>query len=107
MGRILAPARINIKAVVILVVVMGVLGGGVVIGHYVRKRLVGNAALAAGKAALDEENWTEACKHLQRYLVRYPDDVPMLESYARANLLAQPRRPGNLVGAQSATSRIV
>ncbi|MCH7721426.1 MAG: tetratricopeptide repeat protein, partial [Planctomycetes bacterium] len=107
MRRNLTAARINVKAVVILVVVMGLVGGGVVIGHYVRKRAVADAALAAGKAALGEENWAEACTQLKLYLSKYPDDVDMLEAYGRANVVVRPREPGHIGAAMGGYRRLL
>ena len=88
--------RINVKAVVILLVVAGFLLGGAAVAYKVRKRIIANRALKAGKEALAQEDWAEACKQLKIYLERRPDDVPMLEEYAKANMSVQPLKPINV-----------
>ncbi|MFQ5413570.1 MAG: tetratricopeptide repeat protein [Phycisphaerae bacterium] len=101
------PARINIKVLAVLVVVTGLLCGGAVIGHYVRKRHTADRALAAGRAALARQDWPTACKHLKQYLYNYPDDVAMLEAYGRANLAVRPRERTNIAAAIAAYRRLL
>ncbi len=92
----LQPARINVKLLIILVGLMGVLGTSAVAGHYVRKRVLANRALAAGRAALEAEDWPNACKQLGKYLEKYPDDEDILRRYAEANLAVRPRDPKHI-----------
>ncbi|MEE9295008.1 MAG: tetratricopeptide repeat protein [Phycisphaerae bacterium] len=100
------PARINVKALIILVVVVGVLGVGAVGGHYIRKRVVAQRARTEGEELLQQEKWAEACKKLRRYLRQYPDDVEMLEVYAGANLAVRPRALENISAAIAAYRRL-
>ncbi len=97
--------RINIKALIILVLLAGVLLGGAAAGYKVRKRTVANRALAAGKAALEKQDWTEACKQLRQYLSQYPDDPEILVRYAEANLAVRPQETTNLQAAVGAFRR--
>jgi len=90
------PARVNVKAVVILVVLIAVLGGGALAAHQVRKRVMAKHALAAGQSALERGELEEACTQLKRYLGQYPDDVGILETYAQANLAVRPRTAANV-----------
>lgn len=98
---------INIKALVILVLVAGVLLGGAVGGYKIRKRMIANRALVAGKAALEQRNWPEACKRLKQYLSRYPDDPEMLARYAEANLAVRPVKAENIGAAIDAYRRFL
>ncbi len=100
-------ARINIKALVILATVTALLGVGAVVGHYVRKRMMANDALATGRAALKSQSWADACKHLRRYLKKYPDDVDVLEQYASANLAVRPRESFQIAAAIGAYRRLL
>ena len=50
------PARINVKALLILIIVVGVAGVGAVGVHFVQKRRMADRALAQGQAALAEHN---------------------------------------------------
>lgn len=97
-------ARVNIKVLVILVLVIGLVGGGAVVGHFVRKRMMVATALAEGKAALERKEWGEACKHLKLYLSKNPDDEEMMEAYADARLAIRPVEGSNL-GAAIGTLR--
>lgn len=101
------PARINVKALVALVLVVAVLLGGAVIGHQVRRRSIARQALAEGKAALAREDWAGACQHLKLYLSKYPDDQEMLGRYAEAHLAVQPRERENLGAALGAYRRLL
>jgi len=87
------PGRINLKALVILFSVMVLLMAAAYAGWKVRKRIIADRALVAGKAAVAAEDWVEACKQLRQYVVRYPDNVEVLKLYAEANLRVQPLEP--------------
>ena len=102
----LQRARINVKLLIILVGLMGVLGTSAVAGHYVRKRVLADRALAAGKAALDAEDWPDACKQLRKYLEKYPDDEEILRRYAEAHLAVRPRDPNHVGAALGAYRRL-
>jgi len=99
--------RVNIKVLVIVLIVLGVLGGGAVVGHFVRKRITADRAFAAGQAAFVKKDWTEAAKHLKRYLQKYPDDVPTLEQYCEANMSVRPVDPEHVGAAIGAYRRLL
>lgn len=101
------PARINVRAVIILLLVMGVLGVGAVGVHHVRKRVMAKQALAAGQAALQGDDLEEACRQLKRYLLQYPDDIEILETYARARLTVRPRTQEHVGAAIGAYRRLL
>lgn len=106
MGHIARHARINVKALIILVVTVGFLGVAAIGGHFIRKRVIAQRFLKTGTAALDREDWSEATKHLRHYLSSYPDDTEMLREYAEAQLLVRPREPENILQAIAAYRRI-
>ena len=107
MKRANRPARINVKALVILVLVVCLLAGGAAVGYKVRKRIVVQRALTAGKAALETENWEAACKHLRIYLSKHPGDATMLARYAEANLSVRPTEAKHVRAALGAYRRLL
>lgn len=107
MNAIQRPARVNVKLLVILVLVTGLVGVGAVVGHYVRKRVMAQNALAAGNAAIEAGDWVEATKQLKRYLSKYPDDQESLEVYAEAQLKVRPRELANIAAALGAYRRLL
>ena len=101
------PSRINVKALVILLLVMGTIGGGAIAAHFARKQSTAKAALAAGKAALAREDWPTAAKQLKKYLSKYPDNVEMLQAYGDARMAIRPTKAGDLAAAVGAYRRIL
>ena len=97
----------NVKVLVILVAITGLLGGGVVVGHYVQKRLMADRALAAGRKAIADENWADAAKHLRVYLSKYPDNLEVLQEYAAAHLSVRPLETGNILAAIGGYRRLL
>jgi tetratricopeptide (TPR) repeat protein len=100
------PARIRVKLLVILAVVIGVLGAGAFVAHKARKRITAERVLAAGKAALQKEDWREACEQLELYLSKYPGDEALLVEYAKANLAVRPLEPRYIAAAIGAYRRL-
>lgn len=84
-------ARVNFKALVILVVVVLGLAVAGVGGYYIRKRVSARNALAEGRSALAQHDYVNAARMLRRYLDQYPDDIEILEKYAGAELRVRPR----------------
>jgi len=100
-------AKINLKLVIILVVAVVALGAGVFVARHVRRRILTARALAAGKAAVEKQDWPAACKHLKEYLSRNPDDVEMLKQFGQASLYVQPIQSGNIKNAIWAYRRVI
>ncbi len=100
-------ARINVKALVILAVVVGTLGVLAFGGHHIRKRVMASTALEQGKMYVESAEWAEACKQFKRYLQQYPDDVEILEQYAGAHLAVRPRTAQNVGSAVGAYERLL
>ncbi len=97
--------RLNARMLIIMSLVAGLLGVGFLGGHFLRKRRAADRALIAGEAALEAGNWEEACRHLQVYLFKYPNDVEVLVQYAEANLSVRPLRSANIGSAVGAYLR--
>ncbi len=85
------PAKINVKAVVILLVVGIGLMAGAVAGYKVRKRMVAHEALAAARTADQQADWPTARRQYRLYLSKYPDDEDALARYAEVSLAGAPR----------------
>ncbi len=101
------PARLNVRALIILVAILALLGGGAVGGYLIRKRVAASRAFAAGLAALASSDYNEAVRHLRRYLERYPDDEATLRRYADAQTRVQPLEAGNMMAAVGAYRRLL
>ncbi len=102
-------ARVNVKAVVILCLIIGLLGGGAFVAHKYRKYTLKRQALMNGLAAYEARDWAEACRNLRRYLDRVPEDVSVLRMYARAQLNVRPLTQRNVsaaIGAQRQLLRL-
>ncbi|MCH7885382.1 MAG: tetratricopeptide repeat protein [Planctomycetes bacterium] len=99
--------RIHLKVLFILVGLVGVLGAGVVVVHYVQKSRIAARALTEGQAAFEAQRWTEAARHLKTYLSKYPDDVEVLQQYADAHLAVRPVQAKNIAAAIAACRRLL
>ena len=58
----LRPGKINVKLLVVILVVVVALGVAALAARHIRRQILSERALSAGKAALAAENWSEACK---------------------------------------------
>ncbi len=99
--------RINIKALLVLVGLIGVAGVGVVSVHYWRKSAMAADALTKGKAAVAAENWDDAARHLKFYLSKYPQDEEILEQYSDACLSIRPQTPVSVMSAVNGYRRLL
>lgn len=107
MFRTHRPGRINWKLIGLIVGVVVLLGAGAVVARYVRKQVLAERGLTMGQAAYEEQQWTAAVENLHEYLVRYPDDPPVLKQYAEANLRVRPLEGKHLFAAINAFRRIM
>ena len=99
--------KLNVRLLAILVAVAALLGGAAVTARHVRRQILAARDLKAGLAAFEKGDWALAGKHLKEYLGRQPDDVEILDKYARAQLSIEPLEVGNILGAISAYRRLV
>jgi predicted Zn-dependent protease len=101
------PGRINWKLIGLIVGVVVLLGAGAVVARYVRKQVLAERGLTKGQAACEKQQWAAAVENLHEYLVRYPDDPPVLKQYAEANLRVRPLEGKHLFAAINAYRRIM
>ena len=90
MVRSRATAKINIKAVIILVTAIVVLAGAAGVLWTVRRRRSTERALATGRDAFEKGDWGVAAKNFRTYLSEHHSDPEILKKYGDANLLAEP-----------------
>ncbi|HEY3246505.1 MAG TPA: tetratricopeptide repeat protein, partial [Phycisphaerae bacterium] len=101
------PAKLNVRALVILVAVTFLVGAGLVAGYYVRKRSLADRALMQAQAAVQCQDWPAASRHLRQYLEKYPRDAEQLERYAQAQLSVRPLEAGQIAGAIGAYRQLL
>jgi len=101
------PARVNVKVLVILAIVVVTLGGSLVAARQIRRSVLSKRALAAGEAAFADKNWARAARDLGEYLGRNPDDIAILKKYAQARLSVRPLESINIGRAINAYRRII
>lgn len=99
--------RINVKLILIIVAAVAVLAVGGFVARHVRRQIVAERDLAAGRAAYDRKDWPVACEHFIEYLGRRPDDVDVLRKYVEALLLIEPPGNRNLLRATSAYRQLI
>ncbi len=99
--------RIHLKPVLIL----GLVGFGLLVSaavaYKLRKRILAQRALVAGKQAIEQEDWKTACDQLPHYLSTYPNDQEILQLYGRANLAVRPLELRYVMGAIGAYRRLL
>ena len=92
-------AKINVKLIVVLILVVVALGVSLVAARQVRRSILSKKSLDAGLAAYEKEDWKAAAKHLKEYLGRNPEDVEILKKYAHARLHIRPVEAPNIMQA--------
>lgn len=100
-------ARINVKLIVILVLVVVALGISLVAARQVRRAILSEQSLAAGNAAYENKDWLEASRQFQEYLGRHPDDIEILKKYAKARLSIRPIEGSNIMQTIAAYRRVM
>src|SRR5512146_29436 len=99
--------KLNVKLLVILILVTVALAMSLVAARQIRRSILKKAALTAGQAAFDKQDWAVASSNLHEYLARSPDDVEMLKKYAKACLSIRPLEVPNVVQAMAAYRHIM
>lgn len=100
-------AKVNVKALIILLVVTVALGASLLAARQVRREVLSKRDLAAGNAAYEDQDWATAYEHLREYLGRNPDDIEVIKKYARARLSMRPLDAGMIAGAIAAYRRVI
>ena len=101
------PAKINIKVLIILIVVMVALVASLFATRQIRRGILSKRDLTAGQAAYENKDWPAAYSNFRGYLGRNPDDVEILKKYAEAALSIRPLEAGHITGAIAAYRRIM
>ncbi len=107
MRHVNRSAKVNVKVLVIVIVVTVALGVSLVVARQVRRNILSKMDFEAGTAAFEKGDWVNACKHLQEYLGRNPDDIEILKKYAQARLSVRPLEPAHLGAAVGAYRRVI
>jgi len=100
-------AKINIKVLIVLVLVIAALGASLFAARRVRRMVLSKAAVEAGTTAFEKQDWSAAYKNYRQYLGRNPDDLEILKKYAKAGLSIRPSNADAIKGAASAYRRII
>ena len=97
-------AKINVKVLSILLVIVAAIGVSLFAARHVRRRLLLRMDLNAGQTAYDKKDWPAAYRHFQEYLGRNPDDLEILKKYAEARMHIRPLDAGAIGGAIAAAA---
>jgi tetratricopeptide (TPR) repeat protein len=100
-------AKVNVKLLVILILVVAAVGVSLVAARQVRRSILSKMSLEAGTAAFEGKNWAAARNNFQEYLGRNPDNVEILGKYAKACLSMRPLDPSNVMQGIAAYRRIL
>jgi hypothetical protein len=105
----LTPARSGrvLLRAVILVVIVALLCGGGYWGHKYRRQSIARKALVTGKEAYNAKHFTDAATNLGRYLTVDRANVDVLLMYADAQLRRRPRAKANLEQATNALELVL
>lgn len=100
-------AKINVKVLVILLLVVVALGVSLFAARQIRRSILSKIDLRVGTAAFERKDWPVAAEHFQEYLGRNPDDVEIFKKYAEARLSIRPLEVASIGGAISAYRRVM
>jgi tetratricopeptide (TPR) repeat protein len=100
-------AKVNVKLLIILILVVTAVGVSLVAARQVRRSVLSKMSLETGTAAFEGKDWPTACSNFQEYLGRNPDDVEILKKYAKARMSMRPLEAPNVMQAIAAYRRIV
>ncbi len=100
-------AKINIKLLVILILVVVAIGTSLFAAREVRRSILSKASLEEGDTAYKEKDWPAVCENYRAYLARNPDDVDILKKYSEACLNIRPIQAETITGAISAYRRVI
>lgn len=102
-----APARVNVRLLLISAIVLVILVAGLWGVHRLRRSMLAAAGLKDGRAAFERGDWASARQDLGRWLSLHPDDPNVLGMYAEAQLGATPLASTNVAQAMSAYRRLL
>ena len=100
-------AKVNVKLLVILLVVVAGVGGGLVAARQIRIRILSERALNAGHAAYEKQDWKGAVSNWRVYLARNPNDLDVLRKFGQSLMALRPLEATTVTGAIWAYGRIL
>jgi len=100
-------AKINVKVLIILVIILGALVTSLFAARQVRRGILSKMSLDKGEAAFKNEDWPTAYRNFSAYLGRNPDDVEILKKYAESRLSIRPLDADAVKGAIAAYRRVM
>jgi len=100
-------AKINVKVLIILIIIIAALGASLFAARQIRRNLLSKMSLNEGNAAYEKKDWETAYKNFQEYLGRNPDDIEVLRKYAKARISVRPIEGPNIMQAIAGYRRIL
>lgn len=100
-------AKVNVKALVVLILVTVAIASSLFAAREVRRNILSKMDLDTGQTAFEKEDWATAAKSFQRYLSRNPGDLDVLQKYAKACLATRPLDAESVSRAMAAYRRII
>jgi len=100
-------AKINLKILVVLAVVIAATGVSLFAARHLRRRILSKMDFDAGNAAFDSNDWSAASKHFAEYLGRNPDDIEILKKLAESRMSTRPIEARSIAGAIAAYRRVL
>jgi len=100
-------ARVNVRVLIIVLLVVVALGASLFAARRVRRSILAKMDLAAGEAAFEKKDWPAAYKNFREYLGRNPDNVEVLKKYAKARLSIRPLEAEAIGGVIAAYRRLM
>ena len=100
-------AKINVKLLIILILVVVALGTSLLAARQIRRSILSKKSLEAGQAAYENKDWSEAYKNFKEYLGRNPDDIEILKKFAHARLSIRPLEGDAITEAIMAYRRVM
>ncbi len=100
-------AKINVKLLVILILVVAAIGSSLLAARQIRRGILSKKSLEAGEAAFENKDWPVAYENFREYLGRNPDDIEILKKFAQARLSMRPLDGDAIIEVISAYRRIM
>jgi tetratricopeptide (TPR) repeat protein len=92
--------------VILVFALLGLVGACLWVARQHGRQSRAAQTLAAGRAALERQDWKVAVDQLRRYLVHNPQDAAVMRQYADANLAIRPPEPEHVLKALRALRKL-
>ncbi len=100
-------AKINVKLLSILILVVVAIGSSLLAARQIRRNILSKQSLEAGEAAYENKDWPVAYENFKEYLGRNPDDIEIIKKYAQARLSMRPLKGDAINEVISAYRRVM